>query len=760
MRRLILFALLCAGVGCKSRDTLRDNFLDPPMSFRPMPFWFLNGEMTREGTEQQITDARVLCGFGGTTPIAAGVLPHWIDGHPCPATQPEFLSEGYFERYKELLAISQEQGMEVVLYDDVDFPSGVAGGRLLARYPQYARKYLYKEEFAAPGNRTVEKTYTLKPTQQWVAITAMDQATRQTVDLQPYLANDCLRWDAPAGQWTVMAFLLERQPGEPHDMVVDYMDPEAVHKFMELTYDPYGKHFAPWFGNTIKKVFFDDVGYVNMEHTWTAAISERFRQKTGKNPALYYPAMFCDMGPETQAARVAFYQARAELLAEGYVKQITEWSNQRGLKTIGHPPSNYAPNTAVACGDILKYYRYADIPLMDIIFNYGHGRDGYKQITSAADRDDKGVVGAELYAAFPADIDSLTLYRTAIEAMARGANFLVPSGLYYDPTPDSVRVPPLIDASVPWAAALPNYSLFTARSCAMLQGGRRIVDVGLLWPIAAVQAESWLFRDATSGKEVTTWLPDGVNNYELSRILTDELWRDFTYVHPEDLTNGKITASGSELVLNNKVNRQNYKVLIMPGGGTLSVEALKAIKTYYDHGGKVIATSELPTRSAEFGRDAEVKALIESIFGGFPEEEVFVSNDRGGRFAYLSEVTAATLWSALKLMDVDADVRIDDWQSHGTENPFTPAIGCLNYLHKHKDGREIYYLINSTDAPFSATLSVRGRLENPEWWDPHTGTTVKITGVKHEKLPEGGYRSVLPLNLQPVSSAFIVAKNY
>ena len=38
-----------------------------------------------------------------------------------------------------------------------------------------------------------------------------------------------------------------------------------------------------------------------MEKTWTAAITDLFEQKTGKNAALNYPALFHDIGPETEA---------------------------------------------------------------------------------------------------------------------------------------------------------------------------------------------------------------------------------------------------------------------------------------------------------------------------------------------------------------------------------------------------------------------------------------------------------------------------
>lgn len=56
---------------------------------------------------------------------------------------------------------------------------------------------------------------------------------------------------------------------------------------------------------------------------------------------------------------------------------------------MGHPPENYSPNSVVAHGDILKYYRHVDIPLLDAILYFRRGLNGFKQVCSAADLGDK-----------------------------------------------------------------------------------------------------------------------------------------------------------------------------------------------------------------------------------------------------------------------------------------------------------------------------------------------------------------------------------
>ena len=133
---VIVLSVCLLLISCQS-DSLRDDFTNPPNKYRPMPFWHLNGHLTKEGVEKQIQEAKELSGFGGVTvlPVTAG--PQHPTGLSCPGMTPAFLSDEYFSRYMDMLEISKRQDTEIILYDDIDFPSGSAGGRLLKEYPQY-----------------------------------------------------------------------------------------------------------------------------------------------------------------------------------------------------------------------------------------------------------------------------------------------------------------------------------------------------------------------------------------------------------------------------------------------------------------------------------------------------------------------------------------------------------------------------------------------------------------------------------------------
>jgi hypothetical protein len=733
---------LCA---CTSpNEALREAFRHPENKYRPVPFWHINGELTGDGIRERLAGARVLSGFGGVAVLPVG------------KTLPAYLSEAYFDRYGDILALSEKQGTEVILYDDIDFPSGSAGGQLQAKFPRFTRKYLVKDELLAIGPKRI--TIACPDTGLYLpmAVAAMNTRTLQVTDLKEQLRDARLTWNVPDGEWRIMFFGCKFNVSP----LVDYMQPEAVEKFIEMTYDVYATKFGQYFGNVITKTFYDDVGFVHQEETWTPAITAIFEQKYQKNVALYYPALYYDIGAETQAARIAFYDIRSELMAEGYVRQVAEWSAQHRLESMGHPPENYSANTTVANGDILKYYRHTHIPLMDAIFFHGRGIHGYKQVSSAADRDDKPVVGAELYGAFPANTDSLMLYRVAMEVMARGVNFIVPHGMWYDADPEQIHIPPLISYENPLlAAALPRYSDYVARCCMLLQGGTRVADLALLWPINAIQAESYINRDklATSPNRVealshtilsrANWTPDHVNHHVLSDLLTNELRRDFTFIHPEDLCNGKITPDGALLRLNNAENRQEYKLLLMPGGAVISAETLKAVLRYYEGGGKVIATELLPSKSAEFGRDAEVTALVEALFGD--RTETLRTNEHGGIAAFIPTTDKAGLENLFARMALSPDVVFA---------AAAPASGngYINYIHKQKADNDIYFLSNSTDVAVASELRLSGRLQ-PEWWNPHTGDIRPVAEYRYEKGENEQEYTVFQASLAPVSSAFIIS---
>ncbi|MEL7163367.1 MAG: hypothetical protein AAFN92_21600 [Bacteroidota bacterium] len=157
----------------------------------------------------------------------------------------------------------------------------------------------------------------------------------------------------------------------------------------------------------------------------------------------------------------------------------------------------------------------------------------------------------------------------------------------------------------------------------------------------------------------------------------------------------------------------------------------------------MIATTQLPEQSATRGRDGEVRELIAQLFGNAGRE-----NSAGGRAVFLPEPTAEKLAVALAGATPPADVVI------ATPPRPVPEFGKLSYIHKVKDGRDIYYFANSSDETVNSEVRLRGDHQLQEW-NPHTGSIRSVTTSLSEE--SGNTFTNLRLSLPPVRSLFFVS---
>lgn len=725
----------------------RAAFKSPPNQYRPMPFWHLNGSLTTGEIIKQMDAAKFNSGFGGVTVLPVSPGPQHPTGLPCPGMKPAFLSDEYFARYKDILQSAKKNGMQVILYDDIDFPSGMAGNRMKELYPDDTRRILEKTDTLISGPRKVEINIR---DAQIMSVMCLNTQTAERLNLSEFVTDRKLLWNAPAGSWRVMIYYCAGNG----DQKVDYMSPSAVKKYLPLTYGEYAKHFDGYFGSTIKQVFYDDVGYVAMERGWTGELNKKFRERVGKDPALLYPALYEDIGAETSAARVAFFDTRAELLAEGYPRLISEWSEKHGLQSSGHPPGNYQIQPVDMSFDIFKFYRHSHIPLLDYIFYHTHGRDGFKLVSSAADVYDRPVVAAEVCGAFYEDkFDSLMLYRTAMDVFTRGVNFIIPHGMWYDYRPEAVRIPPLISSySTKIGPALPSYSDFVGRSCFMLQGGQRVSDIAIFYPITSLQA----YFAFNSGKGWGANAPDEADYLSVGDILTRQIHRDFTFIHPETWVSDQCKLVKDVIQLSNAVNKQSFKVLILPGGKVISLAALKKIKAYYEQGGKLISTSMLPSQSSEFGHDLEVISIVKELFGVDPTKSMptssskVMTNSNGGQLVFIPRPNADNLSVIINEMGVTTDLNFENIPDSISGN------GEISYIHKIKENRNIYYIANSTNEAISTFIELRGQMI-PEFWFPDNGKIIPVSNAVSVRRG-GQVYTRFRLELPAVKSVFIVEK--
>ena len=723
----------------------KTDFKNPPAQYKPMPFWHINGEMTTEGIRQQMKDAKELAGFSGVS-----VLPLAPRKNGKGGTLPKFLTDGYLDRFQDVLDAAEELDMNVILYDDNDFPTGMAGGKLGELFPEHTMKRLDKIETEVMGPLTHSDTV---PAGKLLSVVAMNTESLERVELSDFVKDGNLSWNVPSGKWKIMFFVSVKDSWHKAYPVVDYLDTTAVRHMINLTYDKYEEEFGSYFGTIIQMTFFDDVGFWRHPRTWTGLFNEKFKELNGYDPKPYYPALWYEIGPETESVRHAFFNTRAELLAEGFPKLAGEWNEKRGLKSTGHPPGNYDPTPIDMNADIFKFYRYTQVPLTDAIIRYQFGQNGHKLISSAADYYDRPIVSTEIYGAYRENIfDSLMLYRPMMELFARGVNFVIPHGMWYDPAPDAIHIPPLVSPySEKIAPALPTYSEFVGRSCLMLQGGKRVAEIGVIYPFESL-AGWYRFEDPKNPRQGFFVSPE-TDYLEISGMLSNEIRRDFTFIHPEYFLDEKYEIKEGVVTLNNTENGQAYHTLMITGCNIISYKTLEKISDFYHKGGLVVSTTMLPFKSSEMGEDQKVIDLVKEIFGvnALAQNPSFIhsnSNDQGGRAVFIPKATRANLSGVLG--QKPADVRFDPIPVITTDQ------GKFSYIHKVKGGNDIYYFANSSDEIIDTDVMIRGKL-NLENWNPHDGNTVNLDGLSFMEI-EGETYTKCHLTLDPVSSTFWVSK--
>ena len=422
------------------------------------------------------------------------------------------------------------------------------------------------------------------------------------------------------------------------------------------------------------------------------------------------------------------------------------------------------PNPVMANGDLMKLFEYQDIPGADDVFYWGRMNSGYKIVTSASYNYDKPVTWAETFAAYQV-FDKEIGYKTTMDQYAMGINMQIPAPGRFDKSMSLEEIR--------------QFNEYVGRLSYILQGGRHVSDVAVLYPIASAQAyntfgEGWEYA-YTGGV-----MPREFDYLEVGEDLFRRLRIDFTYLHPEVLDE-KCLVRDHHLVLDNEINREVYQVLILPGGNTIHASSAEKILGFFRKGGKVIATSKLPVYSAEFGKDKEVRSAMTEIFGislevlieNRPEITVsFIenSNEAGGKAFFIPESDAGKLrkvlkecvpvrdvqfaepeWDIGKIVRYKMGLTLDSKEWMDMQQPDYP--GALTYTHKVKHGKDVYFFANSSQKPVETEVILRGKMKL-SLWDPLVGQKVSLGS--ENRTVKGVECTVLTLNLPAIRSLYLI----
>ncbi len=568
------------------------------------------------------------------------------------------------------------------------------------------------------------------------------------VDLRPFVKNSVLEWTVPRGNWDILEFTAVPDTDSGR---INYLDYASSRSYIYSTAEELGGIESEIKPDSLAAVKYNEIGFITKNRRmWSESFNEHFAEKFGFDPAPYYPALYYNIGPETNRLKAQFMDCRADMLREGFCRAIHDFAEAYSISCLGGFLEPKLSACSAVTGDTLAVNSYDPSALLSRAYLYGI--NSVKIAAGAAYSFDRPTVNCDIFKGYT-DIDFDVAYKDAMHAFSRGANRLI----FHSPDFENENAPSLIKI-ITGEKDVADFSKYVTRVQSVLKGGRHVSDIALLYPIYSVHTGVWFYDYPVEGFEY----PETKSNIDYMSVINSISFysgHDLTVLHPTAM-NSYCRVEENRLILENKNSKENYRVLVIPATTVISLHSLELAAEFYEAGGKIIATGELPSVALESTKeknlDGRVRELICKIFGEDAANDNImrrycVNKNENGGIAYTlyftktaadgtNMVNSKLLDAALCDLNVAYDVSLPEmvkYESTGALNAPYPLFkkmgfsnhlpngGMINHIHKKRGDLDIYFISNTTNIRLETPLILRGKLEIEEW-NPHTGKMRKL----------------------------------
>ncbi len=708
----------------------KDNFKNPPHELGILPFWFWNGEMDEKEMEWQMREYK--------DKGIPGLFIHGRFGEKI-----GYLSDTWFERTKFTVEKAKEIGLDIWVYDEMNWPSGTAERQVLKKYPHLKQKYLELVALNVDGplftflEATDDRYVNTGNSKPIAAFACSDREFRtkidKLIDLTPNLSfNAVIPWEAPAGKWRLLYFL-EKEV----DYYIDTMNPESTNRFIEITHEGYKKAVGNDFGTVVPGFYTDEpamhyyhVGMKNHVIPWTAQMFKIFREKRGYDLKPYLPALYLDMGEKTAKIRYDFWRTLTEQYAETYYKRIKDWCEENGVLFTGHLLFEEWLRLQARCeGNIFKYLKHMHIIGVDHLYP----KIGTRQEPDQHVALKLGSSAAHHFKSTRLLCESMggTYWDCTLERMkwianweyVLGVNLFNNHGYHYSIEGERKRDwPPSQFYHHTWWKYYNHFTDYMARLGHVLSGGRHVAKVLVLYPINTM----WTNYQPQKVDRISKAVESNFN------ALTDTLLRlhyDFDYVDEDVLSEAKIK--------NGKIHiaDEEYELLILPHLTHIKKSSWNTIKKFTTSGGKIIADTilpfeflddSLPMHVHKNGAASEVKEL----FGIDPHELLDEFKGKGKAKKRTDGSETIFVLDGNKYLKRDKEKELNRLILKCITPDVTISHEDVFYLHRIKDKHDVYFITNTSQKVIGDVEISFEKTGQPEIWDLNTGEIKKVNVYK------------------------------
>lgn len=729
----------------------RNKFAAPSRDFGIMPFWFWNGEMSYEEMEYQMREyydkgipgIHIHARFGILEPIG-------------------YLTDDWFDRVKFTIEKAQEIGLQVWVYDEYNWPSGTAGKQVMERKPDLTQRYLELVETDVAGQYfqfmegTDSRYNDLEQSEPIYAcailIEDLEKGNPEFVNLMPSLSFDkVISWEAPKGPWK-MFYFIERQAS----WYSDVLNPQTTKDFIELTHERYKEYLGEKELRQIKGFYTDEpamhyfeVARDNYVLPWSKQMFKIFKEHNGYDLKQHLPHLYFDIGEKTEQIRYDFYSALTKQYEKAFYKEIADWCEEHDMVFTGHLLfEEFLRLHARTGGNLFKSLRHMDMTGVDHLYPRIGTREmpeehvALKIASSAAHQFGSTRLLCESMGGAYWDCTMERMKWIADWEYVLGVNLLNPHGFHYSIEGERKRDwPPSQFYQHTWWEQYRLFNDYMARLGYTLSGGKHVCKVAMLYPINSI----WATYTPQAKNKIGTTIENEFN-YMTDRLLRIHI--DFDYIDEDVMTECTIK-DGKLCIL-----EEEYEVLVLPAATHIKASTLDIMEEFVKAGGKIIADTMLPQRCIE-GDAENFHDRIEALFGASAKtiNQAYLADeakdfkissvsqgDKGGKTLLiegpsLAEKDACDVLKEAMLSCLTPEIEIDSEE--------------IFYLHRVKDGQDLYFMINPTGEAIDITVTIEGEF-TPELWNLENGdiTDIKVYSCNDNK-------TSFKLYMYPFGSAMI-----
>ncbi len=695
--RIILLCLLLE-TGLEGSDSISEfiqSFEHPPRSCTQVPFWFWNGPLDPNEFRSQLREMKEKGVYAA--------MPHPRFG----MDRRLYLEEPYWESMAATIDEAKKLGMEVWLYDEYNWPSGGAGGRVTDGHPEfYPRGLDYRRyEFEGPREMTIERPEPTEPRMQRfekIVRGFIRPADEPGMVQKPWGAVSAdgavIAGAVPAGKWQVLVFFqsLGRNPSVldiGSNSMTDYLSQESAERFLSLTHDEYSKRFRGDFGTTVPAIFTDEASTTSpAAFPWTESFEQVFRSKYGYDICDQLPLLLDAESAEAAKLRLAYWQTVTDLFADGFMGTVASWCREHDLEFTGHIYEENIRSYAHS-SQLMTLLREMDRPGFDAL-GPRCPPHGAKVAISVAHLDGRSEAMCECLGLAGGWNCTMGMLRTGYNVLGSlGVSRFVPHAFFLTLDNPRVECPPSFFHRNPYWKYYRKIADLSARLSYFNRLGRHVAPCAVYYPIESLWADSV----GGKGQNVLPWQHRTEGNAQASETCkvfnecVDSLFAgrwDLDVVDDHALARSSVRQR--EGVGRLCIGPEQFEVIVVPPVTAVGLDALRAIDRFVRQGGRVVWLSRLPRFTWPLD-EGTCREILAGWFGDDRPKQGDVRDVGNGSIAFLG-----------------TDMKQVAGYLNDTVGPqvqVSQGLDALRITHRRTNTADLFLLFNDSDA------FIRGKAE-------------------------------------------------